>query len=188
MACDISLGRIEPCKDIVGGIDAVYIIPKDQFDPASDITYDATNTDAIESIANTPYAYKFELKGAASNFETAIESSTDNGTTVFTQTLNMTLKKQDIATHKELKLLTWGQFHVIVRDNNNNFFLMGRDYLAEVESGTIVTGGAMTDLSGYTLTIVAREKQPANFFEATTEAALVTSGVVIVDGDGSYTS
>ena len=46
----------------------------------------------------------------------------------------------------------------------------------------------MTDLNGYTLTIVAREKQPANFFEATTEAALVTSGVVIIDGDGSYTS
>ena len=187
MACDISKGRIEPCKDIVGGIDAIYIIPKGQMS-ASDITYDATNTDAIESVANTPYAYKFELKGTTSNFEQTIESSTDNGTSVFTQTLNATLKKQDIATHKEIKLLTWGQFYVIVRDNNNNFSLMGRDYLAEVEGGSIVTGGAMTDLNGYNLTIVAREKQPANLFEATTEAALAAAGVVIVDGDGSYTS
>ena len=185
MACDISKGRIEPCKDIVGGIDSLYIIPKGQLGA---ITYDATDTDAIESVTNTPYAYKFELKGSASNFETTIESSTDNGTTVFTQTLNAVLKKQDISTHKEVKLLTWGQFHVIVRDNNNNFFLMGRDYYAEVEGGSIVTGGAMTDLSGYNLTIVAREKQPANFFEATTEAALVTSGVIIVNGDGTYLS
>ena len=33
----------------------------------------------------------------------------------------------------------------------------------DVTGGTIVTGGAMGDLSGYTLTLTGMEKVPANF-------------------------
>jgi hypothetical protein len=40
---------------------------------------------------------------------------------------------------------------------------MGKNYGAEVTGGTIVTGAAMGDLSGYTLTMEAQEQLPANF-------------------------
>ena len=33
----------------------------------------------------------------------------------------------------------------------------------DVTGGTIVTGGAMNELSGYTLTLTGMEKAPANF-------------------------
>ena len=61
--------------------------------------------------------------------------------------------------------------HVIVEDNNGNKFLMGLDYGAEVNGGTIVMGAAMADLSGYTLTLNAQEKIPANFVDATITAS-----------------
>ena len=40
--------------------------------------------------------------------------------------------------------------HVAVEDYNGNVFIMGLENGAEVTGGTIVTGAAMADLSGYT--------------------------------------
>jgi hypothetical protein len=178
MACDISMGRIEPCKDSVGGLDAIYIINEGDI---TEFTMDATDTDVIAEVTGSPKAYKFDLKGNSS-FETTINSSTENGTSFFEQTLSVTLKKLDIDSHKELKLLTWGRPHVIVKDNNDNFFLMGKEHGAEVTGGSIVTGGAMGDLSGYTLTLSAMERVPANFIDASDEAGLTTAGFEIVAG------
>ena len=42
---------------------------------------------------------------------------------------------------------------------------MGLENGADVSGGTIVTGAAMGDLSGYTLTFSGMEKVPANFLE-----------------------
>ena len=176
MSCDIAAGRAEVCKASVGGLKAVYFVNKGDI---TGFTMDTTNTDAIEAVAGTPTAYKYELKGNSS-FEQTITSSRENGTTFFEQTLNLTLKAMDVATHKELKLLTWGMPHVIVQDYNDNFFLMGKEHGADVTGGTITTGAAMGDLSGYTLTLTAQERVPANFFEAVDEAGLTTAGFTVV--------
>jgi hypothetical protein len=47
---------------------------------------------------------------------------------------------------------------------------MGLEHGAEVTGGTIVTGAAMADLSGYTLTFNAQELKPANFVDSPTSA------------------
>ena len=60
--------------------------------------------------------------------------------------------------------------HVAVEDYNGNVFVMGLEHGAEVTGGTIVTGAAMPDLSGYTLTLVGQEVQPANFVASPTAA------------------
>jgi len=185
MACDISLGRNEVCNDSVGGLNAIYIINKGAL---GTITYDATNTDAIESVAGSPLGHKYELNTEASSFDQNIVVSGDTGTTVYEQTLNITLKDLNIATHKEFKLLVWSNPHVIIRDRNDNFFMMGVKFGAYASGGTVNTGAAMADLSGYTLTLMAREPLPANFLEATDEAGLVTAGFKILDGDGVYQS
>ena len=98
MACDISAGRNEVCKDSVGGLDAIYFINYGD-NPYSGITFDATNTDVIETLNGTPSsvsAYKYELKADACTFEQNITPSRETGTTVFEQVLNVTLKKQDL--------------------------------------------------------------------------------------------
>ena len=42
-------------------------------------------------------------------------------------------------------------------------FAAGLEHGMDVSGGTIVTGGAMGDLSGYTLTLTGMERIPANF-------------------------
>lgn len=164
MACDLTRSRSLECKDSVGGIKAIY------FADYGDITiaYDATDTDLVEDLG-TVTVFKYDVKGANS-FEQAITSSRENGTTFFEQTLNITLPKLTKEDHKELKLLTYGRPHVVIHDYNGNAFLMGAEHGAEVTGGTIVTGTAMGDLSGYTLTLSASEQTPANFLEGATEA------------------
>ena len=78
--------------------------------------------------------------------------------------------------------MSWGKPKIIVKDNNGNFFLVGKEHGAEVTGGTIVTGGAMGDLSGYTLTFTAMERVPANFIDASSESDLTTVGFSIVQG------
>ena len=159
MACDLSLGRLEPCKDSVGGLKNLYFV---NFGDLGAITYDATNTDVIDAIAGTPSAYKYEIKGASS-FTQNIQSSRDTGTTAFEQVIEVTLKKLTVADHMQIKLLAYGRPHVVVEDNNGNLFLAGLEHGCDVTGGTIVTGTAMSDLSGYTLTLTGMEKKPANF-------------------------
>jgi hypothetical protein len=170
MACDLTTGRSVPCKDVVGGIKAVYFA---NYGELGAITYDLTNTDAIDSFGGTPTAYEYDVKGNSS-FEQTITSSRENGTTFFEQTLNLTFTKLDKATNKELKLMAYGRPHVFVEDYNGNVFVMGLEHGAEVTGGTVVTGAAMGDLSGYTLTLTAQEKVPANFLDTTLSAAGVS--------------
>ena len=166
MACTLTKGRNEPCKDVVGGITSVYFA---DFGTLGAITYDATDTDVIDSFGGTPTWFKFDVKGTSS-FEQTITSSRENGTTFFDQTLNLNFKKLSKQTHNEVKLLAYARPHVIVEDNNGNKFMMGLEYGAEVNGGTIATGAAMGDMSGYTLTFNAQEKVPANFVDATITA------------------
>ncbi len=182
MACDLTKGRKEPCKDVVGGIKAVYFIDYGDIT----VTYDSINTDVVDDLGAVT-AYKYELKGNSS-FEQTITSSRENGTTFFEQSLNITLKKLTLEDNKELKLLAYGRPHVVVADYNGNAFLMGAEHGAEVNGGTIVTGAAMGDLSGYTLTLSAQEQLPANFLEGATEAdpfAGLTSSVTVTEGTNS---
>ena len=157
MACLLNKGRTEPCKDSVGGIQAVYFI---DYGTLGDITYD-TSSDAITAFAGTPTAYKYVVKGNSS-LEQTITTSRENGTTFYDQVVNLTLKKLSQQSNDELALLAVARPHVVVEDNNGNAFIVGLEWGADCNGGTIVTGAAMGDLSGYTLTLQGMEKKPAN--------------------------
>ena len=123
MACDLSLGRKEPCKDVVGGIKNVYFA---DFGDFSTIVYEtgSGDEDVIDTLGTGLTILKYEIKGNSS-FEQNITSSRENGTTFFEQTLNLTLHKLTKEDNKELKLMAYGRPHVIVEDYNKNLFVMG---------------------------------------------------------------
>lgn len=188
MACDLTRGRKEPCKDVVGGLKAVYFT--DFGDYGTVTQTDDEITDMTGDSSNDLTAYKYELKGNSS-FEQAITSSRENGTTFFEQTLNLTLKKLSKEDNKELKLLAFGRPHVAVEDYNGNVFVMGLEHGAEVSGGSISTGASMDSLSGYTLTLTAQELKPANFVDSPTASnpfagmAGLTGTVTITEGTNS---
>jgi len=66
---------------------------------------------------------------------------------------------------------------------------MGLEHGADVSGGTIVTGAAMGDLSGYTLTLSGMETKPANFVASPTAAdpfnGMASATVTITEGTNS---
>ena len=159
MACDINLGRLEPCKDSVGGITAIYIggAYTDNLLTTATISADGEVTAFTAALT----FYKYDLKGANS-FDQTNENSRENGTSFWTQTGTVVLKKQDKATTAQLKLLSYGRPQIIIEDYNSNFYLMGIENGVEVTVNT-ATGAGMGDLNGYNLTLTGTEKSPANF-------------------------
>jgi hypothetical protein len=160
MACVLTTGRKVPCKSAVGGIKSVYFADFGTLGTAT------IASGEITAFAGTPDWFEFDVKGNSS-LETTVNSSRENGTTFYTQTLNLTLTFLDKATQEELKLLAHARPHVAVEDYNGNFFLVGLEHGAEVTGGTVVTGAAMGDLSGFTLTFEGQETAPAYFVTST---------------------
>ena len=178
MSCDITAGRIEQCKDSVSGLKAIYVINYDKLNSDA-VAYSvvAGEEDVIDTwvpidTATAMNLYKFELKSTTNSFTTAIESSRDNGTTFFSQTLVAALKRQDAVTTKNVKLLAYGRPRIVVRTMTDQFFLMGLDQGADVSAGEISSGAALGDFNGYSLTFLAQEEMPANFIDCSNETTL----------------
>lgn len=160
MGCLLTTGRELPCKDSVGGIKAVYLA---DYGSLGALT---VTSGEVTAIAGTPDLFQFDVKGNSS-LEQGITSSRENGTTFYEQTLNLTLTKLDLATQQEIVQMAKARPHIFVEDYNGNYFLVGAVNGADVSGGTIVTGAAMGDLSGFTLVFSAQETLPAYFVTST---------------------
>lgn len=161
MPCDIATGRTEACKESVGGLRNIYI---GNFVSGlyADLTSNLDSDEQITSLTTDLVVYKFELRGDNNTFEETNENSRDNGTSFWTQTGAIVLKKQDAATQKALKLLSYGRPHILIEDYNGKFRLAGAQNGVEVSVST-ATGGAMGDLNGYNVSFEGKEKEPAYF-------------------------
>ena len=99
--------------------------------------------------------------------EATLTSSRENGTTFFEQNITANLRKLTKEDNKELKLMAYGRPHVLVQTRDDKFFWVGAENGCEVTGGTAVTGTALGDLQGYTLTLQAMERFYPNEFEPT---------------------
>jgi hypothetical protein len=154
MAClTIASGRKLPCKKTVGGLKAVY------FADYGTLGTPSITGSEITGLGGDPDLYKFDINGSSS-LETTVNSSRENGSLFYTQTLNLSLLVLDKATQEEIKILATSRPHVIVEDYNSNYFMIGLYNGTETTGGSIVTGAAMGDAQSFTLTLEAMETEP----------------------------
>jgi len=174
MACTLTTGRKVPCKSAFGGIKKVFFA-NFAADPGTDgitgVTIDATTK--IATIVNgspAPVWFEYDVKGNSS-LETTVTSSRENGTTFYTQTLNLTLTFLDAKTQAELQVLAVSRPYIVVSDYYGNNFLCGLENGMEATGGTVVTGAAAGDLSGFTLTFEGMEETAPYFVSAAPTAS-----------------
>ena len=170
MSCNsLSIGRTLPCTSSVGGIKAFYVA---SWGTLGTLNVSPT-TGELESVTGTPQLFQYDVEGS-NGLEQAITSSAENGSIFYDQTLTVTLKKLDLATQNELVDLLKARTHIFVEDYNGNYFLMGATNGVHSSGGSITTGQAYGDLSGFSaLTFNAQETLPAYF----TDATVVTNNV-----------
>lgn len=182
MACNLSAGRNEVCKESIGGIQGVYFINY----TTGSFTKDANGLVTALPISSSLYFYS--LKGTSAYTET-VNSSRDNGTTFFNQELVLNLKKLTNEMTTQLKLMAYGRPQILVWTNNGDTLLVGEKLGADVTAGTIQTGAGLGDLYGYSVTFTGMEQLPAAFVSgSSTSTAIPTSvlnGGTIVYGTNS---
>ena len=164
MACDITRGRLIDCKDSIGGLKAIYIAKSYSNNVSAVATINTTEmtnagfaTWSSQSGGKTT-VFKYDLVQNLSSLTVNINSDNANGTTFFEQTLSVVLQKIDHDMTNELRLMAYSRSQIFVQDSNDNVYLLGIDGGCYVTGGTVVTGTAKGDMSGYTIEWGAEEK------------------------------
>ncbi len=167
MACTLTTGRKIPCKSAFGGIKKVLFA---DYGTIASIAVDSTTKEAtITDGSPAPSWFEYNVKGNSS-LETTVTSSRENGTTFYTQTLNLTLTYLDAKTQAELQTLAVSRPYIVVVDYYGNNFLCGFENGMECTGGTVVTGAAAGDLSGFTSTFEGLEETAPYFLDAAVSA------------------
>ena len=188
MSCNLTKGFSVQCKDSIGGLKAVYFnttyvsnmraVATLSTDAGLELQMDTAgfpNWLDEEGNSAPDVVFRYMLRPGASNLNTTVNSSSENGTTFFTQTLSLTLPKLSVQQSNEIKLICQNRAQVWVEDNNGNLFLLGFDNGLEATGGTVVTGAARGDMSGYTLTLVGEELDPMIWADPATTATGLTA-------------
>jgi len=148
MACDIISGRLKICKQSLGGLGKLFLF--------NYVENPFTITNGVATAINPLLTEVFEyaIEGDGNNVSESIVSDRNTGTSINTQTTTIVLKKIDAVTSAQLNLLTYGFPMAVVKDRNGVFHAIGIDDGIDF---TVVqsTGGAKTELNGYTLTGVS---------------------------------
>jgi|TARA_R100000084_G_C4597884_1_gene121715 hypothetical protein len=176
MACDLTLGRKVDCKDSIGGLKMIYILPSycsNIESSATIVNSEMTNAGFADwdtygdPTSSKQTLLQYDLRPDVSSMTVNFTSDPATGTTFFNQTLSITLQKIDHDTTNQLKLAAYNRSQIFVRDYMDNIFLLGMNGGVNVTGGTMVTGAAKGELSGYTLEFSADEKLPPIQIEPT---------------------
>lgn len=156
MPCSQTLAGIaRDCQANVGGIKAVYMA---NFEDVDTVTVTTDEVSGITMVASKKfYAYYFNPQ--TSNFVTNINANRENGTLFFETVLSLVFQKQDAAKRLEVNALAQAGLMAIVQDNNDNYWLLGKDEPLLMTSGAAPTGTARADRNGYEMEFTDAQMQ-----------------------------
>lgn len=157
MSCLLNGGYSLGCRDSIGGIQEVYIA---NFPSGQLYTLDA-NDNIIGLTGTTASYYTFEQEMETGEFNQTGAYSTENGTVFFDQQLTVMFHKNDATLRNQLLVLSQANMSVIVLDQRGEYWLMGYQNGVRAINGAMNTGKAFGDMNGITITLQAKEPEPA---------------------------
>ena len=117
----------------------------------------APSSGAISDSAAALQVFQFEMQAGSSSFTQTVNASTENGSVHYQQVLSLSFNKMAAADVAEIADLNKARLSIIVRDKNDQYWVMGHVNGCEVTGGTFVSGQAVGDLNGATVEITAME-------------------------------
>ena len=175
MSCALSQSYTLDCKDGVGGLKLMFIIAKDDatLTPSSGTITAVTNKTGKKWL-------KYELVKETASFKETFNDNIQNGTTYYTQELELILNKLQTATRNELLLLGKGHFWVIVLDQNGKYWLLGYQNGIDRSGGSSESGKGYGDRNGYAINFKGMEPELA--IEVTSAAVGTDYGNLLTPG------
>lgn len=166
----LTSGRTEPCKDNIGGIKNIYLMPFVEYDHTEIVL----NGSQVTSFPNS-FVYKYDIR-KGSYVETI---NNDEEGISYDQVLNFTMFKIDLLTTNEIDNATKLDLRYIVELNDGTFRIAGLYTGAKIDNMNIDSGGSKSDFNGYNVTINSSEEISAPFLDS-------LSGFSVVDQDYQF--
>ena len=185
MACTaLTKGRGLDCSRQSGGIKFVYFAVYDQ---VTSIPQTAGEVTDIEMGTDVLYRYTMPL-GVASLTDTIV-GSRENGTIYYTPTCNVILNRLTKEDQNQIKLLgattvvAFAQLNATLTNGHDVIVGLGVENGLQLNAGTIDSGAAWGDRSGYTLTFDGIEQLPfpmvADYTTDPFDNAAFTMGTIV---------
>tara|TARA_R110001632_G_scaffold199759_2_gene322293 strand:+ start:156 stop:668 length:513 start_codon:yes stop_codon:yes gene_type:complete len=156
MSCILTSGIALGCKDSLGGIKEAYI---STFSSTTTYTYDAD--DIIDTVTAGGNFFTFAQRNEQGEFTQTGNHSIENGTNFWSQMVNLIFTKNDADNRNVLKVLAQSTLLIIVKDQNNLYWVVGESNGADLTASTVGAGKAYGDLNGSTVSFEGKESAPA---------------------------
>jgi hypothetical protein len=172
MPCALTQGYSLDCKDSAGGITEVYFIE------LANVSGIVSASGVVTGLtkASGKHFWKYELPKETGSFTHNPTVSTENGTLFFEQNLTIVVNKLSASINTELKLLAQNILVAVVKDNNNKYWMLGKERGLDMSGSTSGSGTAFGDRSGYSLVFVGKEPDQLYEVNSTVANALQTAG------------
>jgi len=107
--------------------------------------------------------FEFAFNKNTSALEETMVGEQTNGSTIYTQTVNLVLNRRDKIKRETIIKLYSGvkKLNIVIVDNNNKAWLIGDEFGSFLTSLAGGTGTALTDRNSYDLSFVSESSQPA---------------------------
>lgn len=174
MACALTGSQILDCKDSVGGIKVIKIKAHPGLATIeADFTVSSGSVTAIATGSRSLW-YTFNVEKETASASDNPQPNQQNGTLFFQQELKLIMNKLQARLSHEMKLLGQNRLIIAIRDMNDQYFIIGLRYGADLTAGTSGTGTARGDRNGYDLTFTAKEDLPVQYVTAAIFDTLVS--------------
>lgn len=168
--CPIVEGLTLDCRQGAGGTQKLYLTEWSNVG-ASGVTASSGIVTAISITAGKKF-WEFEVEMEDCEFKEDPTVSIENGTAFYLQTLTFSIYKWTAKNRNIVRLLTQNRLMVVVKDMDGVYKLGGQKRAMHLTLAPTTTGKASGDKNGYTITLTAKEPEPANTF---TSDSIITS-------------
>jgi len=153
MPCLLTQSIALDCKDAVGGIKSIHLVnwAKTGFTVASG---EVTATTIVSGDV-----YTYDIPKATGSMANTTNVSVENGTVYNSTDVAFRLRRMSTTKRNEMKLLAQGRTFCIVKNNNDEYWLVGRESGCEVSAMTANSGTAFGDMNGYEITLQAMDSE-----------------------------
>ena len=172
MPCALSSGYALDCKDSSGGIVEVYFIEKGNVTAINEASGVVTGL----TKATGKRFWKYELPKETGALTETLTGNVQNGTVFYASELKVVVNKLSVAARNEIKLLAQNTLIAVAKDNNGKYWMVGKSNGIDLTTGTLGTGTAFGDRSGFDLTFAGSEPEPMVEVNSSIANALQTAG------------
>lgn len=158
MSCALTTAIAWDCRVESGGIDAIYVV---EFNESDTFTM-ASGEISAHTLADSRVYFKWNIPDFTGSFSQKILTNNENGTVGYEGTLSVRLNGLTQAKINELKLAAKTRLRVIFKDNEGNYWAMGRLKGCNLGESSLEIGAGINDHKGALVQFIHREQDAIN--------------------------